>query len=75
LPKKLWFIPFGLITLHLLNALRIIALCIIVGVDYRYLDFNHTYTFTILVNGYMFLLWLWWAKKYGKSEPAKELVR
>lgn len=62
---KLWFIPFGLITLHLLNALRIIALCIIVGIDYKYLDFNHTYTFTILVNGYMFLLWIWWAKKYS----------
>ncbi len=63
--SKLWFIPFGLLSIHLINVLRIVALCIIVSYDYAYLDFNHNYTFTILVNGYMFLLWLWWARSYG----------
>jgi len=68
---KLWFIPFGLLTMHLLNVVRIIALSILVTYDYKYLDFNHTYTFTILVNGYMFLLWLWWAKRYSGLEISK----
>ena len=69
---KLWFIPFGLVTLHLINVLRIVALCIIVTYDYAYLDFNHNYTFTILVNGYMFLLWIWWATSYGPSIKRKK---
>jgi exosortase family protein XrtF len=63
---KLWFIPFGLITIHLLNVVRIIALCIIVSYDYRYLDFNHNYTFTILIYGYMFILWILWVKKFSE---------
>ncbi|NNK79906.1 MAG: archaeosortase/exosortase family protein [Flavobacteriales bacterium] len=63
--KKMWFIPFGLISIHLINVLRIVALCIIVTYDYAYLDFNHNYTFTIVVNGYMFLLWIIWATKFS----------
>ncbi len=65
LKQKLWFLPFGLITIHLINVLRIMALCIIVTYDYAYLDFNHNYTFTIIVYGYMFFLWILWAKKYA----------
>lgn len=62
---KAWFIPLGLITIHILNVLRIAALALIV---YHFpnpnvLDFNHTYTFTILVYGYVFLLWYLWATR------------
>ncbi len=67
--QKLWFLPFGLITIHLINVLRIMALCIIVTYDYAYLDFNHSYTFTILVYGYMFILWVWWATRYAELKP------
>lgn len=66
LSQKLWFLPFGLITIHLINVIRIMALCIIVTYDYAYLDFNHNYTFTILVYGYMFFLWIWWATRYSE---------
>jgi exosortase family protein XrtF len=59
--KKAWFIPLGLISIHLLNVLRIVALSIIVTYDYAYLDFNHTYTFSIIVYGYVFFLWYLWA--------------
>lgn len=72
---KLWFIPFGLLTIHLVNVLRIVGLCIIVTYDYAYLDFNHNYTFTVVVYGYMFLLWIWWSKRFAEplfiSEPSQ----
>lgn len=73
--KKLWFIPLGLISIHLINVLRIVGLCIIVTFDYAYLDFNHNYTFTIIVNGFMFLLWIIWAKKFSDVElrPQKDV--
>lgn len=63
--KKLWFIPLGMITIHALNVLRIVALALIIHFfpDPDVLDFNHTYTFTILVYGYVFWLWYYWASK------------
>ena len=71
LRSKLWFIPFGLAAIHLLNVLRIVALCLIVNWRPEYLEFNHTYTFTILVNGAMFLLWIWWAKSFSGIKTKK----
>ena len=65
--RKLWFIPLGLVTIHIINVLRIVSLCLIVLQSPEYLDFNHNYTFTILVYGYVFLLWYLWALKFSKN--------
>lgn len=74
--KKAWFIPLGMIGIHLINALRVVALSIIVTYDYAYLDFNHTYTFSIIVYGFVFFLWYVWAgklaaKKKGDSKTSE----
>ena len=63
--KKLWFIPVGLLAIHLINLLRILALVLIVHYypDPEVLDFNHNYTFTVIVYGFIFFLWYWWAEK------------
>ena len=58
--NKLWFIPLGILIIHLVNAIRIAALAIIVKIDISYLEFNHNYTFTIFVYSFVFLLWFWW---------------
>lgn len=73
LKTKLWFIPLGLIMIHLLNILRIVALVVIVYYfpDPEVLDFNHTYTFTMLVYGFVFGLWYIWANKHGGIKAAK----
>ena len=68
--RKLWFIPIGLISIHLINVLRIVALSIIVTYDYAYLDFNHNYTFTIVVYGFVFFLWYLWANKFSKTKSS-----
>lgn len=68
LRRKAWFIPLGLISIHLINVLRIAALSIIVTYDYAYLDFNHNYTFSILVYGYLFFLWYLWAGKLAHTK-------
>ena len=71
--KKAWFIPFGIITIHILNVLRIIWLTLTVYFfpDPEILDFNHTYTFTILVYGYVFYLWYLWSRM---GTPIKPIV-
>lgn len=66
--KKLLFILFGIVTIFLLNCIRIIALTIIDTYSRSWTEFNHSYTFNIIIYGYIFLLWMWWAKRLsGKS--------
>lgn len=60
---KLWFIPVGVTVIHFLNVMRITALCIIVLKRPEWLDFNHTYTFQLLMYGFIFGLWWIWIQK------------
>ena len=63
--KKLWFITLGLFTVHLINVVRIVALCMLAYHSPEMLDFNHHYTFTLIVYAYIFLLWVIWVNKFG----------
>jgi exosortase family protein XrtF len=70
--RKLWFIPMGILTIHLLNVIRIVCLSLIVKYAPEYLKFNHTYTFTFLVYSYVFILWMLWANRYSQTEVQGE---
>lgn len=71
--SKLWFIPLGIILIHLLNLLRVVALALIAYYYPSYLNFNHTYTFTFLVYSFIFLLWMLWINKYSsKTKSSSE---
>lgn len=68
---KAWFIPLGLLSIHLINVLRIVALCIVVTIDYELLNFNHDYTFYVIVYGWVFLLWWAWVRYFPlRTTPA-----
>ncbi|TND06487.1 MAG: Transmembrane exosortase (ExosortaseEpsH) [Bacteroidetes bacterium] len=69
---KAWFIPSGILLIHAANILRVTGLCIIVEVSPEWLNFNHTYTFQILMYVLIFALWMLWVKKFtpGKKEAA-----
>lgn len=60
---KVWFIPTGVAVVHMANYLRVMALMWIQVYWPESLDFNHHYTFTVLVYGVIFLLWYIWAVK------------
>ncbi len=66
--KKIWYIPLGIFAIHFLNILRVVALAIIALYQPASLDFNHTYTFTFVVYGFIFMLWMIWVNKF--AEPA-----
>lgn len=68
---KLWFIPAGIIFIHYVNVVRVMALMWINYKDPSALDFNHNYTFTILVYSVIILLWFIWIKKYGEIRASK----
>lgn len=66
--SKLWFIPMGIVSVHLANVLRVAILLLINNYYPKYMDFNHLYTFTVFVYGIIFLLWYWYAKKFSEYE-------
>ncbi len=63
--SKIWFIPLGIIIIHLANIIRVIALFIIGDHYPEWLDFNHLYTFTAFVYSVIFVLWIIWIRKFG----------
>ncbi len=64
--NKLWFIPLGILILHLANAIRIAILTIISAQNPALLDFNHNITFQVIVYGIVFILWYLWVNKLSK---------
>lgn len=74
--NKWWFILVGSIVIHFINVLRTVSLSLIQYHAPEYLDFNHHYTFTILVYSIIFILWMFWTNRYSRlqelSQPAKK---
>jgi len=62
---KLLMMPVCILLIQMVNVLRIVSLAIITKYFPQSLAFNHDYTFTILVYGFVILLWWWGIKKWG----------
>jgi len=62
---KAWFVPFGFLIILTLNTIRIAVLSYLAGYYPSFLHFNHKYTFVLLIYGTIFLLWLWWNKRFA----------
>ena len=69
--RKLLYIPIGILCIHLLNIMRVAALCMVLYYTPEYLEFNHTYTFTIMVYSIVFILWYLWVDKFSRPEQEK----
>lgn len=67
--NKWWYILVGCIIIHIVNVLRTASLAIIQYKAPEYLDFNHHYTFTIIVYTLIFLLWINWTNRYSTLLP------
>lgn len=71
---KLWFIPAGMLAIWLVNIGRVTALTLIQIHYPPALHFNHKYTFTLLVYGFIFGLWMLWVKIFATTpSPAYEI--
>jgi exosortase family protein XrtF len=66
---KIIYIPIGIICIEIINIIRIIVLAILDTHSRALTEFNHTYTFTIIVYGFIFFLWMLWVNSFsGKKE-------
>ena len=70
---KLWFIPLGIIIIHFLNVLRVIGLIFSGRVSVNFLEFNHKYTFTIIMYIITFIGWMIWVKYFSTRITEKSI--
>ncbi len=65
LTHKLWFIPAGVIVIHLVNIIRNYVLTLMVYYKMPSFDFFHRYVFVILVYLLIFGFWMLWVNKFS----------
>ena len=69
--RKLWFIPAGMALIWALNVVRVAALALNQHYAHQSVDFNHHYTFTFVVYGCIFGLWMLWAKRLAVHDSQR----
>ena len=68
---KAWFIPMGIVIVHIVNLFRITGLAVVTITIPEYWDFAHDNVFRPFLYVVIFFLWVWWAEKF--RGPAKDL--
>ncbi|MNK59869.1 Transmembrane exosortase [compost metagenome] len=64
--KTLLFIVLGLISIYILNVIRISLLIVLVYNFPQYTRFLHGTFFPLLIYGYVFILWIFWINRFSK---------
>ena len=73
--KKWKFMLFGILSIYLLNILRIVFLAILETYSRAWTEFNHSYTFNFMMYGFIFYIWYYWVNKIAlnsKNESPTE---
>lgn len=65
---KLFFIPLGIVLIHIINIFRLVGLALVVVYNPTSLEFNHKYTFTVIVYACIFILWIIWVNKFARKK-------
>lgn len=64
----MWFVPLGLLVIHISNITRIVLLVLIAMQMKSYYYFTHKYLFTAFIYLFVFLLWIWWVMRLAKQK-------
>lgn len=60
--RMLWFIPLGILCIHLINLGRISLLFWVSNSMPKYMYFTHKYLFTAIIYVAVLILWVWWVR-------------
>ncbi len=69
--KMLWYIPLGLLIIHLANLVRISLLFYVAEYWPHFMYFTHKYFFTAILYVVIFVMWIFWVKRFS-LQPAHE---
>lgn len=61
-----WFMPAGLVAIHVFNLLRLASLSIMATLSHSAFHFFHKFAFTGVIYAFVLLLWYLWATRYSK---------
>ena len=65
--NKLWFVPMGILFIAIINMLRLVSLCYIFAhYSQKFFDINHSLIYVVLTYSLIFLLIVWWMKKFAE---------
>jgi exosortase/archaeosortase family protein len=63
---KLWFIPMGILFIVIINILRLIFVCeTFVYFTNQFFEINHTVIYVLITYALIFVLIIWWMKKFA----------
>lgn len=65
--QRAWFLPVGILSIHIINVLRVVVLALVVKRNYGWLEYSHDYVFYVVVYGWVLLLWWWWVRRPGAT--------
>ena len=71
--KMLWFIPLGLLIIHIANLARVSGLYLVAEYFQQYFYYVHKYAFTASIYLIVFVLWWWWIEKINRVSIRKAL--
>jgi exosortase family protein XrtF len=74
LRHKVIMVLSGFVFIYLLNVARVMILCLIKIYRPEYLDFNHKYTFTVLIYSCIFMFWVLWINRFSGINSQKKTV-
>jgi exosortase family protein XrtF len=69
--ELLWFIPWGILVIHISNLLRIGLLFFVTLYWSNYLYLSHKYLFTAFIYGFVLLLWMLWVKRFSAHDKTR----
>ena len=64
---KIPYILIGIVIIEILNIFRVVCLAIIDTYSHAWQQFNHTYTFKIIIYAVVFGLWIFWVNRFSKK--------
>jgi exosortase family protein XrtF len=64
---KVPYIIMGILSIEVLNIIRVVTLAILDTKSRAWTEFNHTYTFTIIIYAFIFMLWMIWVNKFSSK--------
>ena len=66
--RKVWFIPLGWGCIYVFNIFRIAVIAMAMEHHPEWFELLHTYIFKYLFYLMLFLLWVWWTYRIGKTQ-------
>ncbi len=68
LTRMIWFLPLGLMIIHLFNLLRIMLLFVAAQQNTRYFYYIHKYFFTAALYLVVIVLWIIWVTRWSTKQ-------